>query len=107
MMNEVTSIDSARNASIAGSSTTASSTADGDSFSAALAEARKRPKGEQSHEYLNRTGNARDGEAFSIVQRGGRTFHVYGTGEDREVFELQHGSTPTGSGSPTGGLPAA
>jgi hypothetical protein len=58
-------------------------------------------------EDLNRSGNARDGEAFRIVQRGGRTFHVYGSDEDHKVFELPHGKTPTGSGTPTGGSPAA
>jgi hypothetical protein len=27
--------------------------------------------------------DVRDAEAFRIVQRGGRTFHVYGSGEER------------------------
>ena len=69
----------------------------GEGFKAALADASKRPAGEKTEKvaghhyekivagpdkghYLNRTGNPRDGEDFQIVQRGGRTFHVYGTG---------------------------
>jgi hypothetical protein len=124
-MSEVVSIHAARSASTAERSTTpVSSTAGGHSFSAALADARKRPKGEKVEtvaghpyakivagpdkgEYLNRTGNARDGEAFRIVQRGGRTFHVYDSGEDHKVFELPHGNKPTGSETPTSGTPAA
>ena len=40
------------------------------------------------------------GEAYRIVQRGGRTFHVYGPVEDN-VFELPFGRTPDGtSGAP-------
>jgi lipoprotein-anchoring transpeptidase ErfK/SrfK len=124
-MSEVVSIHAARSASTVDRSTTpASSPADGNGFSAALADARKRPKGEQvetvaghhyakivagpdNDEYLNRTGNARDGEAFRIVQRGGRTFHVYGSNEDRKVFELPLGKKSTGPETPTGGTPAA
>ena len=125
VMSEVVSIHAARSASTADRSPTpASSTAGGNSFSAALADARQRPKGEKVEtvtghhygkivagpdkgEYLNRSGNARDGEAFRIVQRGGRTFHVYGSDEDHKVFELPHGKKPTGSETPTGGMPAA
>ena len=40
--------------------------------------------------FLNTSGNERDGKAFLIVERGGRTFHVYGTGADRAVFEVKH-----------------
>jgi hypothetical protein len=54
-----------------------------------------------------RSGNAEDGEAFRIVQRGGRTFHVYGSDEDRKVHERPHGNKPTGPESPTDGMPAA
>ena len=105
-MSEVVSIHSARSATADRGTTHASSQADGTSFSAALAKARSRPKGEKTEkvaghkydkvvagpdkgDYLNRTGNARDGEAFRIVQRGGRTFHVYGSGEDRVVVCLK------------------
>jgi hypothetical protein len=120
-MSEVVSIHSARNATVDRGTTDTSSPADGNSFSAALANARSRPKGEKTEkvaghhyekivagadngQYLNRTGNARDGEAFQIVQRGGRTFHVHGSGEGHEVLELPHGKRPDGT---SGGTPAA
>jgi hypothetical protein len=120
-MSEVVSIHAARSATADRGTTHASSQADGNSFSAALADARSRPKGEKTDkvaghkydkivagpdkgDYLNRTGNARDGEAFRIVQRGGRTFHVYASGEDHKVFELPHGKSPDET---SGGTPAA
>jgi hypothetical protein len=120
-MSEVVSIHAARSATADRGTTHASTQADGNSFSAALADARSRPKDEKTEkvaghkydkivagpdkgEYLNRTGNARDGEAFRIVQRGGRTFHVYASGEDHKVFELPHGKSPDET---SGGTPAA
>jgi hypothetical protein len=120
-MSEVVSIHAARSATADRGTTHASPQADGNSFSAALADARSRPKGEKTvtvaghkydkivagpdkGEYLNRTGNARDGDAFRIVQRGGRTFHVYASGEDHKVFELPHGKSPDET---SGGTPAA
>ena len=125
-MSNVVSILSARTASAATPSTAAAPTsADATRFSAALADAGKRPAGEKSekvagHQYekivagpdkghfINRTGSPRDGEDFQIVQRGGRTFHVYGTGADHKVYELPHASKKaTGAGSDTGGTPAA
>jgi hypothetical protein len=38
--------------------------------------------------FINNSGNSRDGDAFLIVKRAGREFHVYGTGEDRSVYEV-------------------
>jgi hypothetical protein len=38
--------------------------------------------------FINNTGSKRDGEAFLIVKRHGREFHVYGTGDDRTVYEV-------------------
>jgi lipoprotein-anchoring transpeptidase ErfK/SrfK len=38
--------------------------------------------------FINNTGTARDGQAFLIVKRHGREFHVYGSGDDRKVFEV-------------------
>ena len=37
---------------------------------------------------LNDSGNARDGRAFTRVERDGRAFHIYGTGKDRRIFEV-------------------
>jgi hypothetical protein len=36
--------------------------------------------------YLNKSGNARDGEAFILVKHDGREDHIYGTGKDRKVI---------------------
>src|SRR4051812_39390391 len=125
-MSNVVSILSARSASAVPPSTAAAPTSgDSKGFTAALADASKRPAGEKTekvsgHHYeqivagpdkghfINRTGNTRDGEDFQIVQRGGRTFHVYGTGADHKVYELPHASKKaTGTASDTGGTPAA
>ena len=38
--------------------------------------------------FINNTGEERDGKAFLIVKRHGREFHVYGSGEERKVFEV-------------------
>ena len=38
--------------------------------------------------YLNTSGNARDGQAFVLVKREGREYHIYGTGSNREIFSL-------------------
>ena len=38
--------------------------------------------------FINRSGNVRDGEAFVMVKRSGREFHVYGTGADRQVVPV-------------------
>ena len=125
-MSNVVSIHSARSASAATPSTAAAPTSvDGKGFTAALADASKRPAGEKTekvsgHHYeqivagpdkghfINRTGNTRDGEDFQIVQRGGRTFHVYGTAKDHKVYELPHASkAATGTVPDSGGTPAA
>jgi hypothetical protein len=56
--------------------------------------------------FINNTGGKRDGEAFLIVKRHGREFHIYGTGEDRAVYEVGRKrentaapSTPAASGT--------
>jgi hypothetical protein len=125
-MSNVVSIHSARSASTVAPSTAAAPTSgDEKGFSAAMADASKRPAGEKTekvtgHHYekivagpdkghfINRTGNTRDGEDFQIVQRGGRTFHVYGTVKDHKVYELPHASkAATGTVPDPGGTPAA
>ena len=125
-MSNVVSILSAPSASTATPSTAAASVSDlGEGFKAALADASKRPADEKTekvagHHYekivagqdkghfINRTGSPRDGEDFQIVQRGGRTFHVYDSGKDHTVYELPHAAkAATGKGSDSGGTPAA
>jgi hypothetical protein len=44
--------------------------------------------GAREGEYVNRSHNERHGEAFTLVRRAGRVFHLYGTGADRVVVEL-------------------
>jgi hypothetical protein len=61
--------------------------------------------------FINNTGGKRDGEAFLIVKRAGREFHIYGSGSDRAVYEVgrkrddSSGSATTGTSgtSPTTG----
>jgi hypothetical protein len=113
----------------------------GTSFSAALkdasttaesgAAAKKAPAGEKTtavegHKYaditsgprkgmyLNTGSNSRSGEAFVLVRKNGREYHIYGTGENRRVIGLKTAeekkndaisaadttSTPTGTTDP-------
>jgi hypothetical protein len=55
--------------------------------------------------FINNTGSKRDGEAFLIVKRHGREFHVYGTGKERTVYEVgrERSTTPaTGTNGTSG-----
>ena len=69
-------------------------------------DAKKAPKNEKSapvagHRYadithgprngmfLNTSGNKRDGQAFTLVKRDGKEFHIYGSGKDRLVVCLK------------------
>lgn len=45
-------------------------------------------EGAREGQYVNRSHNARHGEAFTLVRRAGRVFHVYGTGSERVAVEL-------------------
>jgi hypothetical protein len=51
--------------------------------------------------FINNTGGKRDGEAFLIVKRHGREFHVYGTGADRAVYEVGRAREGAATPSPT------
>jgi hypothetical protein len=44
--------------------------------------------GDRKGMFVNQSGNARDGDAFKLVERDGHEFHVYGEGKDRKVFEV-------------------
>jgi hypothetical protein len=69
-------------------------------------DAKKAPKGEKSTPveghayaditagprngmYINTSGNKRDGQAFVLVKRDGKEFHIYGSGKDRLVVCLK------------------
>jgi hypothetical protein len=61
--------------------------------------------------FINNTGGKRDGEAFLIVKRHGREFHIYGTGADRAVYEVGRkradNAAPGSTGTPTTGTSGA
>ena len=44
--------------------------------------------GERDEMCVNLSGNARSGQAFDLVWRDGRQFHIYGSGKDRQVVEV-------------------
>jgi hypothetical protein len=63
--------------------------------------------------YVNISGGVRDGMAFQIVKKGDKTFHVYGTGKDRQMIEVSGdkkaaapAKTTDASASGTGGVAA-
>jgi len=89
----------------AGALAQASSTSSANTPDSVL-DAKKQPKGEKStpvdgHRYadittgprngmyLNTSGNERDGQAFVLVKRDGKEFHIYGSGKDRLVVCLK------------------
>ena len=106
-------ITGAGTATAALKSTTASKKSSGTSFSAALKDAstsaettKKAPSGEKTRAieghkyaditagprkgmYLNTGSNSRSGEAFVMVRKNGREYHIYGTGENRRVIGLK------------------
>jgi hypothetical protein len=49
--------------------------------------------------FINNSGNSRDGDAFLIVKREGREFHIYGTGQDRSVYEVGRGREKAATGT--------
>ena len=53
--------------------------------------------------FINNSGNTRDGDAFVIVKRHGREFHIYGSGKDRNVYEVgrERAASGTSQGSGT------
>lgn len=58
--------------------------------------------------FINMSDNERSGQAFVMVKRDGRQFHVYGSGDDRAVFEVgrKAQATKTTGTSTTGTTPA-
>jgi hypothetical protein len=59
--------------------------------------------------FVNTTGGPRDGMTFQIVKSGGKVFHVYGTGKDRETIQMvPHTGAPatTHTSHVTGGTAA-
>jgi hypothetical protein len=61
--------------------------------------------------YVNTTNNKRRGQAFVLVHKNGREYHIYGTGKDRVVVALRkpakadtHHTAPTNTATGTGGV---
>jgi hypothetical protein len=52
--------------------------------------------------FINRSGNARDGEAFVLVEKEGRDVHIYGSGKDRETVVMWHNDDPSAVKVPKG-----
>jgi hypothetical protein len=50
--------------------------------------------GPRSGKYINTSGNARHGEAFVLVRKGGVEYHIYGSGKDRLVVALKPRAEP-------------
>ncbi len=49
--------------------------------------------------YINTSTNARKGEAFVLVNRNGREYHIYGTGKNRTVIGLKKPTETPSSGT--------
>jgi len=64
--------------------------------------------------FINQSGNSRDGEAFLVVKRAGREFHIYGEGRSRAIYEVGRDddaktstpATPTTPATPSTTAPA-
>jgi hypothetical protein len=58
--------------------------------------------GQRAQQFVNLSGNARTGEAFTISHHDGKTWHVYGTGKDaREVAVGGHKRQQDTTGNPS------
>jgi hypothetical protein len=51
--------------------------------------------------FLNTGTTARAGQAFVMVRKNGREYHIYGTGSHRHVFSIKLDDTKTSSSSST------
>src|SRR5436305_3112219 len=64
-------------------------------------------QGKRNGLYVNISGGVRDGMAFQIVKHGAKTFHVYGSGKNRQVIEVgahkKAADTKTAPATGTGG----
>ena len=63
--------------------------------------------GKREGMFVNTSGNVRNGEAFVVVRKNGKEYHIYGTGKDRLVvgFHMPKGASDDtgGTTAPTGG----
>jgi hypothetical protein len=62
--------------------------------------------GERAGMFINTSGNVRHGEAFVLVRKNGKEYHVYGSGKDRLVVGFHMPSATTTDTAATGGAGA-
>jgi hypothetical protein len=53
--------------------------------------------GKRNGLFVNISGGVRDGMAFQIVHKGGKTYHVYGSGKHRQEIEVNGAKQPNAS----------
>jgi hypothetical protein len=64
--------------------------------------------GKREGMFINTSGNVRNGEAFVLVRKHGKEYHIYGTGKDRLVVGFHMPTAKPGeSNGTTTGKPAA
>jgi hypothetical protein len=63
-------------------------------------------KGAREGMYINTSGNVRHGEAFVLVRKNGKEYHIYGSGKDRLVvgFHMPRSDDAAAPGVDTKGL---
>jgi hypothetical protein len=61
--------------------------------------------GKRAGMFINTSGNVRNGEAFVLVRKNGKEYHVYGSGKDRLVVGFHMPSATTTETGGTGAEP--
>jgi hypothetical protein len=59
--------------------------------------------GDREGMFINTSGNVRNGQAFVLVRKHGKEYHIYGTGKDRLVVGFHMPSAKSDDTSGTGG----
>lgn len=57
--------------------------------------------GKRNGLFVNISGGVRDGMAFQIVHKGGKTYHVYGSGKHQQEIEVRPDKKASTSATPT------
>ena len=58
-------------------------------------------KGARAGMFINTSGNVRHGQTFTVANRDGKEYHIYGTGKDRLVVGFHVPSDKTSTTTPT------
>jgi tRNA U34 2-thiouridine synthase MnmA/TrmU len=59
--------------------------------------------GDREGMYINTSGNVRNGQAFVLVRKHGKEYHIYGTGKDRLVVGFHMPDSSSSETAGTGG----